>query len=43
MQISREDIDEIDAGDIAAVLGLKESFTGEQFATRNNPIILGDD
>ena len=36
----REDIDEVLAGDIGAVLGLKESFTGDTLCDPSNPIIL---
>jgi len=36
----REDITEVMAGDIAAVLGLKESFTGDTLCDPANPIIL---
>lgn len=36
----REDVDEVHAGDIAAILGLKETFTGDTLADANNPIIL---
>jgi elongation factor G len=36
----REDIDEVHAGDIAAILGLKETFTGDTLADPNHPIIL---
>ncbi|OGO28504.1 MAG: translation elongation factor G [Chloroflexi bacterium RBG_16_54_11] len=36
----REDIDEILAGDIGAVLGLKESFTGDTLGDASNQIIL---
>ncbi len=37
---SREDIDTIHAGDIAAILGLKESFTGDTLCDQKNPISL---
>lgn len=36
----REDIDSISAGDIAAVVGLKETFTGATLADPTHPIIL---
>ena len=36
----REDIDEVYAGDIAAILGLKESFTGDTLSDHSNPVIL---
>jgi elongation factor G len=36
----REDVDEVHAGDIAAILGLKETFTGDTLADANNPIVL---
>lgn len=36
----REDIDMISAGDIAAVVGLKNTFTGHTLADAANPIIL---
>jgi elongation factor G len=36
----REDIDEVGAGDIAAVLGLKESFTGDTLCDAANPVLL---
>ncbi len=37
---SREDIDEIHAGDIAAIIGLKNSFTGDTLCDPEHPIIL---
>ena len=37
---SREDIDEVTAGDIGAVLGLKDSFTGDTLCDIENPIVL---
>ncbi len=37
---SREDLKEIHAGDIAATLGLKSTFTGETLCSRDNPILL---
>ena len=36
----REDIDEIFAGDIGAVLGLKDSFTGDTLCDASNQIVL---
>jgi elongation factor G len=36
----REDIEEIRAGDIAAALGLKDSFTGETLSDPDKPIVL---
>ncbi|MDQ7036451.1 MAG: elongation factor G [Anaerolineae bacterium] len=36
----REDIDEIHAGDIAAIIGLKDTFTGETVCDEDKPIIL---
>jgi elongation factor G len=36
----REDIVEIHAGDIGAILGLKESFTGDTLCDASNPILL---
>jgi elongation factor G len=36
----REDIDEVLAGDIGAVLGLKESFTGDTLCDAANPVML---
>jgi elongation factor G len=36
----REDIEEIGAGDIGAILGLKESFTGDTLCDASNPILL---
>jgi elongation factor G len=36
----REDITEVYAGDIGAVLGLKESFTGDTLCDPQNPIVL---
>ena len=36
----REDIDEVMAGDIGAVLGLKESFTGDTLCDASNPVLL---
>src|SRR5262249_38662171 len=36
----REDVEEVHAGDIAAILGLKETFTGETLSDPKNPIVL---
>jgi elongation factor G len=36
----REDVDEIHAGDIGAILGLKESYTGDTLSDPSKPIIL---
>lgn len=36
----REDIEEVRAGDIAAVLALKDTFTGDTLADENKPIVL---
>ena len=36
----REEIAEIGAGDIAAIIGLKQSFTGETICDPNHPILL---
>ncbi len=36
----REDIDEVRAGDIAATLGLKNTFTGDTLCDPNHPILL---
>ncbi|MEY4722951.1 MAG: hypothetical protein RLZZ324_464 [Candidatus Parcubacteria bacterium] len=37
---SREDVDEIQAGDIAAAVGLKSTFTGDTLCAEENPIVL---
>ena len=37
---SREDLKEIHAGDIAATVGLKTTFTGETLCDRDKPILL---
>lgn len=37
---SREEIDEVRAGDIAAIIGLKEVTTGDTFCSMNAPILL---
>lgn len=36
----REDIDQIEAGDIAAVVGLKDTFTGATMCDPSHPILL---
>jgi elongation factor G len=36
----REDLEEVQAGDIAATLGLKNTFTGETLSRRDAPVIL---
>lgn len=36
----REDIDSVTAGDIAAIVGLKDTFTGDTLADPNHPIML---
>jgi elongation factor G len=36
----REEVDEVSAGDIAAALGLKNTFTGDTLCTPSEPIIL---
>jgi elongation factor G len=36
----REDVEEVLAGDIAAVLGMKETFTGDTLCDSSNPIVL---
>ncbi len=36
----REEVKEIGAGDIAAIIGLKQSFTGETLSDPNHPIVL---
>jgi len=36
----REDISEVNSGDIGAVLGLKESFTGDTLCNPNQPVVL---
>ena len=37
---SREDMDEIAAGEIAALIGLKETATGDNLCDKQNPILL---
>jgi len=37
---SREDVEEIMAGDIAAAVGLKSTFTGDTLCDENRPIVL---
>ena len=36
----REEVDSVQAGDIAAVIGLKKSYTGDTLCDQDNPIIL---
>jgi len=36
----REELDEVGAGDIAAVLGMKDTFTGDTLSDLSNPILL---
>jgi elongation factor G len=36
----REDIEEVHAGDIAAILGMKDTFTGDTLADADKPIVL---
>ena len=36
----REQVDEVSAGDIAAVLGLKQTITGDTLCDEDNPIVL---
>jgi elongation factor G len=36
----REDVTEVLAGDIGAVLGMKQSFTGDTLSDQSNPILL---
>ncbi|MGQ9851508.1 MAG: elongation factor G [Aggregatilineaceae bacterium] len=36
----REDVEAVHAGDIAATLGLKDTFTGETLSAENRPIVL---
>lgn len=37
---SREDVQEVRAGDIAAIIGLKDTGTGETLSDPSSPIIL---
>ena len=37
---TREDVDEVKAGDIAAMVGLKDTFTGDTLSDIDRPIIL---
>jgi elongation factor G len=37
---SREDVEEVCAGDIAAAIGLKETFTGDTLSERENAVVL---
>ena len=39
---SREEIDEVYAGGIAAVIGLKDTFTGDTLAPKGDPVVLED-
>jgi elongation factor G len=36
----REDVEEVHAGDIAAILGLKDTFTGDTLSDPANPVML---
>jgi elongation factor G len=36
----REEVEEVEAGDIAAVLALKDTFTGETLCDQSNPMVL---
>ncbi len=36
----REDIEDVEAGDIAAVLALKDTFTGETLCSQGRPVVL---
>ncbi len=36
----REDVKEVHAGDIAAVIGMKDTFTGDTLSAPNDPILL---
>ncbi|MEL7435471.1 MAG: EF-Tu/IF-2/RF-3 family GTPase, partial [Chloroflexota bacterium] len=36
----REDVDEVRAGDIAAVIGMKDTFTGDTICDQDNQVIL---
>ncbi len=36
----REDIEDVEAGDIAAVLALKDTFTGETLCNQGRPVVL---
>jgi len=36
----REEVDSVKAGDIAAVIGLKKTYTGDTLCDKDNPIIL---
>jgi len=37
---SREEIDAVYAGDIAAAIGLKDTFTGDTLSSRQDPVVL---
>ena len=39
---SREEIDAVYAGGIAAIIGLKDTFTGDTLAPREHPVVLED-
>ena len=39
---SREEIDAVYAGGIAAIIGLKDTFTGDTLAPRDHPVVLED-
>ena len=36
----REEVDSVQAGDIAAVVGLKKTYTGDTLCDQDNPIVL---
>jgi len=36
----REDVEEVHAGDIAAIIGLKDTFTGDTLSAPNAPVLL---
>ncbi|MFN8376287.1 MAG: elongation factor G [Anaerolineae bacterium] len=36
----REDVEEVHAGDIAAIIGLKETFTGDTLCDNDKPVVL---
>ncbi|MCB1327900.1 MAG: elongation factor G, partial [Leptospiraceae bacterium] len=38
--VSREEVEEVYAGDIAAAIGLKDTFTGDTLCDRDNPVLL---
>ena len=37
---TREEIDEVNAGDIAAAVGLKDTYTGDTLADPDHPVVL---